>query len=382
MADNDRVSRAVEALNGPAESTADSVEETVEKTEESGDEGVESGEEIEEGASTEEEEEGDEAAAAATEGGEEEEEEEEESEEGEEEESEDGEGEELEEAVDDSELDFADHPRFVELKATEETFQKLESVLAAGAYGIVLEGDVDKGIGELKAQLEDSAALYGIIDGKLHVSQLLNTAAKNFGVDTAKRIYLEVKEWAKANAEHLGDAYSEGDDGGDEGEFDDPLQKQIASLTKLVGTLQQQIRTRGTAAAGTEGEEATHRERTEVFNKFQGHIQALAKKRNLDAEDTKEFVDAIAKRVGGNKAILARIKNGKFVDVDRFFTEQYNRLAKKIVKMSNRRVDNKKIRDKKVPKNPASSASASSAATNEARPKTRAERIAAAKDFL
>jgi hypothetical protein len=348
-------------------------DDNVQEPEEDADEGVDAGDDDD--AEGDDEEDGEELAS------DEDEDEDEEIEEADPDAEEDEDGEELE-VVDDSELEFADHPRFVDLLEGEQQLLALQSVINDVRVPFADPADPEKCTAELKARLGDADVLYDILSGKPALELLLVTASKQQGgMDVLGSVIQQFEDFKAKYAEELRKAGIEVNTGA---EFDsddeaDPAMREIKKLRAQITKMQQGG---GTRQAGG-GDDAA--KRAEVFTKFDTRVKSLAKKYGYDEGEAQEFVDEIAQKIGKSplaSAIRQRVAQGKFVDIDKFFFTRHSAIELRVTKRSKSKLAVASSKAKKFGTKKKSTSGKEPAAVQAPKPLTREERVAAGTRYL
>lgn len=278
----------------------------------------------------------------------------------------------------DEDLEFADHPRFEQLKQIEE--QQTTVLDTLSQFGIPVGEGVDFGktVDELSLQLQDSAKLYEILDGKANVGDFLNLVVNNYPAPIGRKIVTDVVQWLKDN-NVLPD---EGGAGGD-GEFVDPLEKKIAELEKTIKRLTGGGGAGAANAAGA-GSEANKEHPTFVKAKqnYPKEMARLLSSKKVAEADHKDYLTLVANKLQGNVAAVKRIAAGNYVDVRAAFAEIHNRRNASRVEAGKNKIASRKIRTARQPKTPAGGGTALTTAAAKGKPLTREQRIAAATSRL
>lgn len=222
---------------------------------------------------------------------------------------------------------------------------------------------------ELTAQLSDSQVLYDIMSGKGLPSQLLDVMAQNegWGAERKQAVAQDLAGWLKKNGylKDDGAVPVKGDPN-----FKDPLADKLTRLERQLSDRD---------AAARQQQVSAHQ--AEVFKTVETKVTEFCKQKGLaDAEDVGYYLNQIASQVNGNKAIIGRIKNGNFVDVQRLFAQVYNAEVKRASKFSQAQT---KANDRKAanPRIPAGGAPPAPAAQAKRPLKTSDDRIAAATEL-
>lgn len=276
--------------------------------------------------------------------------------------------------TDDSELEFADHPRFVELQEAEQSLLGLQSAIEAVQYPFESR-EPEKVQAELALRLGDADCLYAILDGKPLLDALFTVAAKkNGGAEVLKSVILQFDAIREKYAEQIGlEPVNRDDD--DELTNADPALKQIKELKLKIAALE-----KGTGSANVN---ADNSEKDKVYKTFSERVGKLAKKYGYDEADAKEFESEIGTTIGKSPlgaAIRARIAQGKFVDVDKLFILRHNVIEARVAKRSKGKIATAKINSKKFSKQPNSGRKP--AAEQARKPMTSEDRVAAGTRFL
>lgn len=286
-------------------------------------EGAGDGEELEEGAEGEE--------SEGVEGAEGEESEQGEGAEGEE--GEEGEAEYVEDDPDVIPAEMAEHPAVDALIKRDEEFRAFEDTLSNNRYEI-------PSLDELKLQLEDSNTLYDILTGQKPVDVLLETMRKAQPAEAFNRVMTDLVKYAAKQG------FVEGVEEEEGAAAETPREKELRIENE-------RLRNQG---AQNKAAQTANTERLAVAKKFEERLDTLLKKKGIEADDEVRGVYAkeVAQKIAGNKAILARIKKGQFVDVDKLFVEAHKTITSLTKKVAAKAVATHQVRSKTLPKTPAS----------------------------
>lgn len=221
---------------------------------------------------------------------------------------------------------------------------------------------------ETGAQLKDASVLYDIMQGKGAPSSLLEIMAQNAGwtAEQKRAVAQDLIGWLQKSG-----YLKEGAPAQQPG-VKDPLTERLDKIendrkTEVQRAEQQKVQ--------------QHQEK--VFNeKFLPEVQRLCKQKGIPQEDFPDYVNAVAQQVAGNKAILARIEKGNYVDLNRFFTQKYNSEAKRLERWTKAQTAaaDKKSKNPRIPAGGAPPAPGGAA--KGVNPRDRDSRIAAATDML
>lgn len=230
---------------------------------------------------------------------------------------------------------------------------------------------------EAKLQLADSQVLYGIMRGEATPSQLLDAMATNGAWNQQQKqvVASNLIEWLTKSGFLKDGAAAAGGDGKKPAageKFEDPVLKRLETL--------EQSREREKTEA-TQRQEQAHKE--QVFGKFSTELSRIAEQKGVPKEDHPQYVDAVAKLINGNKAILERIEKGNFVDVQRLFAQVHNAEVARLERWTKQKTTAAENKGKNNPKLPSGGAPPVPAAgTKRDRPLTRDERIAKGMEAL
>jgi hypothetical protein len=273
----------------------------------------------------------------------------------------DEEGEEEEEPEGEGEEEVEEEPEIPEkIAASAQVFDQIAEALMATDYPLPL--DPVEATTELAARLTDANSMYAIVAGAPanvlfdRIEQFQGKPVLDAVITKSILPYLVEKGYIEGPE---GEAGAGAGAGGDKG-----------TKTAVV--------TPGPNPA----EEAHKQQGLRIFTAASTHLKTLAE---ADGYDQWTFdnvlIPAMASAVAGNKVIHNRIAMGKYVDIDRIYTETKNKLVGQSVARSRKTVASRKVRDKKIPRTVAGGSRSQSA-----EPKfdltTREGRMAAAKAEL
>lgn len=259
------------------------------------------------------------------------------------------------------------NPRFQELS----TFRD-DVVNALSDFPGLVDDKGAPNLQEASAQLRDASVLYDIMQGKGTPSQLLDVMAKNGGWSDGQKqlIAQDLIAWLTAN-KFLKDGQAQGGNK-QGGNFKDPIQERLDKIENDRKTERQQAEQQKVIA-----------HQKEVFDtKFLPEVKRLCKEKGVPQEDVNDYVMSIAAQVKGNKAVIARIEKGNFVDLNKIFTQRYSSEVKRLERWtkSQTKAADAKSKNPKIPAGGAPPQPAGSAKTVNVR--DRDSRIAAAADML
>jgi hypothetical protein len=226
-----------------------------------------------------------------------------------------------------------------------EAFQGLVEALDETDYPVDFT-DTSKGMEEVGLRLSDAHHLYDILNGKEQATdKFFDRVLKFQGQQAHDFVLTEVLEYAKRKG--LIES-TDTDDSVKDGDINDPVAKENKQLKERLKALEGNRAQEGQRQAT---EVAATRQR-KIFNSAVTELKRIASERNgIDEDDINDFlVPAMAKGVGGNKAVLNRIARGNFVDIQRIADGVINRLIAKRVERNKSKVESRKVRDQKVPK--------------------------------
>lgn len=223
-------------------------------------------------------------------------------------------------------------------------------------------------VDEAKLQLSDAQVLYQIARGEAPASRLLDVFSQNWQPQQVKAVANDLIGWLTK--------------GGfiKDGQAGQPPQAADATTQRL-DKIENEQKTREQQATA-QREQAR---RDSVFKeRFLPEVERLCKGRQIPDEDFPQYAGAIAELVKGNPAILKRIGNGNFVDVNRFFAQVHNAEVKRLERYTNAKMKQQQTKANQNPRIPSGGAPPAPAGGGARRsgPLTRDQRIAAATEQL
>lgn len=203
--------------------------------------------------------------------------------------------------------------------------------------GVLSEFDIPD-LGEAKLQLADSQVLYKIVRGEGSPSQLLDAMAQNAGwSDQQKQLVAnDLIGWLQKSG------YLKGEQGqARKGDVTDPLADRVSQLERS-----------GKDAAAAQERAKVEAHRAEVFGRFEKRVGELCAQKKIPAEYVADYVMKISNDIRGNKAMIDRIEDGNWVDVQRLFAKHHNAEVTRMQKFSAGQVrqhDNKQRQNPRIP---------------------------------
>lgn len=259
-------------------------------------------------------------------------------------------------------------PRFQELSTLRDNVANL-----ATEFGIPLDDKGNPDLNETKAQLSDASILYQIMQGKGTPSGLLDVMAQNAGWNDAQKKLVadDLIGWL-TKAGYLKEGQAVAGKPAAAANAQDPLAQRLDKIEN----------DRKTEAQRNEQTRVAAHQKQVFDTKFMPKVNDLCKQKGVPAEDVGDYADRVAKSINGNKAILARIEAGNFVDVQRLFTQIHNAEVARLQRWtkSQTAAAQKKGQNPRIPAGGAPPVPAGSA--KQVNVKSREDRIAAAADML
>jgi hypothetical protein len=230
----------------------------------------------------------------------------------------------------------------------------------------------DKGMpnmNEAALQLRDASVLYDIMQGKGTPSALLEVMGQNanWTPEQKQAIAQDLIGWLTK-----GGFLKDGQAAQPQAGAKDPVTARLDKIENERKTEQQR-----------QEQQRVQTHQKQVFDtKFLPKVKELAKQKGVPEEDFADYATRVAGMINGNKAILARIEKGNFVDVQKFFTQVFNAEAARLQRWTKAQTAaaQKKTQNPRIPAGGAPPAPAGSAKPINA--KSREDRIAAAADML
>lgn len=281
-------------------------------------------------------------------------------------------------------------PRVQELIKSEQIANNFLDLLAEG-YAIDTE-DPQKALEQLRLERSDAHLLYSIVDGRADAGAFLDMLAdpQKYSHDIAERVFTQLsnsmaklgflQSYIAASGYRLVPIAQTSADGTvDPAATPNPLEQRV---NQLASTLEQQQQAQRNADAQRDSERVAA-DKQVVFETFVKECNRLAEAKGVDKEFWPEYANQIAAGIKGNPAILKRIREGKFVDVQRLFTLHHNGQIQRFQKWSTAASAGKTARNAQVPKTPAGgSTPAPSGAPTKRNVSTYESRVAAVVDAL
>lgn len=224
---------------------------------------------------------------------------------------------------------------------------------------------------ELDLQLADSAVLYGIMEGKGTPSQLLDTmaATANWSKEQQQAVANDLIGWL-TKAGYLKDGQGkEGQARAADGKFKDPLEERLDRIEK---------ERKDAAQAETDRKTAAHKE--QVFSKYKGEIERLAKEKGLDPADF-DFIGREVRALVKPEEVAAfteAIDKGNFVKVRELFAQIHNREVARLKRWNGSLTKTHERQQRSAPRVPAGGAPPAPAGQQKRNLSNRDERLAAA----
>jgi hypothetical protein len=255
--------------------------------------------------------------------------------------------------------EVAKHPKFIEATKQAEFAQELKDACIGNGLDIDFDADPVAGIKNLKAQLADAGALYGILNGTQSAKGLIGLLESNYPSETQQRVFTEVVnamvenkflDWyCAASGYKLVPVDDPGTAVGDSTQrtgAETPEARRIKQLEAEINN----IKGDRLKNQNTEAEKATQEHQKKIFDSFTDEVKRLCTEKGLEPIDHSDYIDALSKKVAGNPAIIKRITNGNFVDIKKFFAEYHNAVLERAKRYSAKIATTKTKVENTVPK--------------------------------
>ncbi len=231
--------------------------------------------------------------------------------------------------------------------------------LLAEGYAIDTDNP-EEALKQLRLERSDAHLLYDIVNGKADAANFLNMLAdpQKYDHRIAEQVFTQLANGLSAQGFLQAYISASGyklvpiGQAGEAAAAGDPPNPLEARINQLASTLEQHQQAQRNADAQKENER-TSADKKAVYDSFIGECDRLAKAKGVDPEFWPEYANQISAQIKGNPAILKRIKEGKFVDVQRLFTLHHNSQVQRFQKWSQTASAGKTARNAQIPKTPA-----------------------------